>query len=95
MSLPRINPLKNDALTADTVVADQRIIVWKPGDEASTRRYTVLTTPYTDDEQDMVVEVRSEDGRELVLLTSEAGLTGGRFDGAWTHIAIENDQEDD
>ena len=92
--MTRTNPLKSDALTADTVAVGNHIIVWIPDVAGSTKFYQVLNGPYTDDDGTMVIDVRDAESKEYTLPTSEAGLTGGRYDGEWTHIAIIDDREE-
>lgn len=84
------NPLHEDGLTADTIKTGDRIVVYVPRTMESARRYTVINTPFIDDDDDLVVTVRTEDGKEYDMLTSEAGLSGGRYDGIWTHVAVIN-----
>lgn len=86
------NPLHPDGLTSDTVKTGQQIVVYVPHTPQSARRYKVLNTPYLDDDGDMVVDLLSEDKGEHVLLTSEAGLSGGRYDGIWTHVALTDEE---
>jgi|JI10StandDraft_1071094.scaffolds.fasta_scaffold169497_2 hypothetical protein len=89
----RVNKLKGDALTVDTVNPDDRIIVWEPDDEDSVRKYTVCGTSFRDEDETMVIEVRSPDGQTQILPTSKVGLTCDRHSGLWTHIAILDDTE--
>lgn len=86
------NPLHDGALTADTVEVGQRIVVYVPGLPDSARRYKVLSTSYVDDDGDRVIALGDKNGDEKVFLTSEAGLSGGRYDGIWTHVAVEEDE---
>jgi hypothetical protein len=87
----RVNPLHVEALTADDVQHGDRLLVWKPGEPTSTRHYTALGGWYPDDEDTMVIDVRDEDGTEHTFATSEIGLTGDRYSGVWTHIAIRDE----
>ena len=82
------NPLHEDGLTADTVRTGDQIVVYVPRTATSAHRYKVINTPYIDDDGDMVVVLLDENGEERILLTSEAGLSGGRYDGVWTHVAL-------
>lgn len=82
------NPLLESSLTTETVKVGDRIVVYVPNTPSSANRYKVLNEPYIDDDADLVVEVQTEDGREVTMLTSEAGLSGGRYDGIWTHVAL-------
>lgn len=88
----RVNPLHRGALTTDEITTGERIVCWKPGDHASTRHLVVLNTPYTDEGGTLVVDVRHEDGRETSEPTSELGLTGNRYTGEWTVIAIRDEE---
>lgn len=89
-----VNPLRADALTAGTIRAGDHIRCWDPQHQGSERRLTVLSSPYLDDDDDLVVKVCYEDGREDTVLTSSIGLTGYRFDGSWSVIAIRDEQTD-
>lgn len=89
----RINPLKQDALTSDTIKPGEEIKYWEPGNPSSVHRVTILCLPYITEEGDMAVDVRHRDGHESVELTSAIGLTGDRFTGLWSAIAIPNDEE--
>lgn len=91
--MARTNPLKADALTADTVTPGDRIVVWRPLTPGSARRYTVLGSPHTDDDGTMVIHLRNESDADVTISTSEAGLTGSRYDGKWSHIAVIDDPE--
>lgn len=87
--MSRVNPLHSEGLTVDSVKADDNIVVYVPQTPSSSIRYCVLNEPYTDNDGDMVVDLRRQDtGEEFTLLTCEAGLTGGRYDGIWTHVAV-------
>lgn len=86
--MSRTNPLHEAGLTADTVKAGDRIVVYVPQTPTSAKRYTVVNTPFIDDDDDQVVTLRTEQGEEYDFLTSEAGLSGGRYDGIWTHVAL-------
>ena len=87
------NPLKADALTGDAIKVGTQIKYWQPGKPNSVHRVTVTSPPYVSDDGDMVVDVRHPDGRESVELTSTIGLTGDRYTGEWTAIAIPDDEE--
>ncbi len=86
--MARTNPLHEDGLTSDTIKSGDRIVVYVPRTQSSARRYKVVNVPYIDTDGDLVVGLIDEDGEEQVLLTSEAGLSGGRYDGVWTHVAL-------
>lgn len=83
-----INPLRADALTAASVGAGDSIRCWDPERVDSERRLTILSTPYLDQDEDLVIKVRFENGREDTVLTSSVGLSGQRFDGTWKIIAV-------
>lgn len=87
----KVNPLKHDALTTDTISSGDRIRCWTPNKPETVRNLVVLNDPYTDGDGDQVVEVRHLDGRETVELASDLGLSGYRYSGEWTAIAIIDD----
>ena len=86
-----VNPLRADALSAGTIRVGDHIRCWNPQEESSERHLTILSTPYLDDEEDVVVKVLYDDGREDIVLTSSIGLTCSRFEGAWTVIAVRDE----
>lgn len=88
----RVNPLHTEALTADDVHDGDHLLVWMPGDQTTTRRYTVIGGWYHDDDGTMVIDVRDEaDGKIHTFATSEVGLTCDRYSGEWTRIAIRDE----
>jgi hypothetical protein len=86
--MSKSNPLHEQALTTESVKSGDRIVVYVPHTPSSANRYKVLNEPYVDDDGDLVVELQKTNGQEVTLLTSEAGLSGGRYDGIWTHVAL-------
>lgn len=87
------NPLNRDALTAADVSCGDQIICWQPGKSESTQHLTIVHGPHTDDDDNMVVVVRHKDGHETTELTSSVGLSGERYSGEWSHIAVHNEEE--
>lgn len=87
VTLQRVNPLKHDALTVDTVKVDDKIIYWIPGNPTSVHRVTIECGPYTNDDGDYVVDVIHRDGHRSTELTSTLGLSGDRYHGGWTAAA--------
>ena len=83
----RVNPLKHDALTVDTIAVGDKIIYWIPKNPASVHRVTVEHGPYTNDDGDYVVDVIHRDGHRSTELTSTLGLSGDRYNGKWTAAA--------
>lgn len=90
--MAKTNPLHEDGLTSDTIKSGDRIVVYVPHTPSSARHYKVLNVPYIDKDDDLVIGLLGDDGCEHVLLTSEAGLSGGRYDGVWTHVALIDDE---
>lgn len=82
-----------------------QIITWKPKDGKAmedeerptppedARFLTVVSGPYWNETEDMVVDVLHPDGHESTERTSELGLTANRYTGLWDAIAIEDDRE--
>ena len=88
---PRVNPLKDDAVTADTVQMGDHLIVWRPGDPDSRIEVTITSEVYYDDDSTMIIDA-TQAGRESTFSTSELGLTANRHTGQWTRIAIINEE---
>ena len=85
----RVNPLLQSALTLETIRVGMPIIVrTPPPNSRDEQTVTILSDPYHNDEGDLVVDVRHDDGHETTELTSELGLTGDRFSGEWYKVAI-------
>lgn len=91
----RVNPLKSDALTADAVYVGVDIICWQPKKLGTTRHLRIVNGPYHDDDGTMVVDVRDKSGKEWTEETDTVGLTGNRYTGEWSTIAIPDDEFDD
>lgn len=91
----RVNSLKNDAVTADTVKKGDKLICWIPGNSGSTRHVTIAGGPYVSDEDDLVVDVTHADGHTSTELTSTLGLTPDRYSGNWAAIAIFDEEDGD
>lgn len=89
----RQNPLKADALTADTIKPGRPIKYWTPGDSKSVRVATPACQPYMDPDGDLVIDLIHPDGHQSTELTSAVGLTGERYTGVWRAIAIDADEE--
>lgn len=87
----RVNPLKDDALTVDTVHVGMAIKYWTPGDGNSVRRAVIASAPYVNEHSDLVIDLRYPNRTESTELTSRVGLSSDR-EGAWTVIAIEDDE---
>ncbi len=88
----KVNPLHRGALTLEDVNAGDNIICWKPGDSNTTRRMTIVSSPCQDEDDTWVVDVSDIDGRVRTVPTSEVGLSGERYTGEWTLIAIRDEE---
>jgi hypothetical protein len=89
----RVNPLREDALTIDTIRSGDRIVSWELGWENGVKHLTIMGEAYADGDGNMVVDVRHPDGCVTTELTSTVGLTGQRYTGQWTAIAIRDQEE--
>ncbi len=86
------NPLHRGALTGDDVAPGDKIICWMPGQNASTRHLTIVCSPYQDEDDNWVVDVRHTDGRQTTELIYNVGLGADRYSGEWSYIAIADEE---
>jgi len=77
----------------DTIERGQKLVVYRPGDWSSVRRYTVgYPSAYHDDDGTMMIDLIGADGKPHAMPTSEAGLTCERYSGDWLFVAIPDEQ---
>lgn len=84
----RVNPHREDALTADTVRTGMYFACWHVDGTGPAKYYTAVSTPFHDDNGYMVIQVRDRHGRTLDLSTGDLGLTACPHNGEWIAIAI-------
>ncbi len=85
----RMNPHKEDAVTADTVQPGDHLLVWQPNVPGSDKKVTITSPIDTDTDGTLVVEaiVEGQGHTPSTHACSVLGLTSNRS-GKWTHVAI-------